>query len=406
MPRAAPDFVQRVTAMMLDGKGDLLPVSALPVDGTFPTGTTQWEKRSIAQEIPIWDETICTQCAICPLVCPHAAIRMNVFTPEEMKRAPAGFKAVPWARKDGGPLDGMMYSLQVAPDDCTGCGICVDVCPTRSKTEVKHKAINMAPKLDHLEAERANYEFYLSLPEVRPAMDSIDGLRGSQLRQPLFEYSGACSGCGETPYLKLLSQLYGDHLVMANATGCSSIYGGNLPSTPWSQNAAGQGPAWANSLFEDNAEFGLGMRLALDAQRDLAQFLVRELRAEIGEPLATELLESTQDNDEQIRLQRERVKRLKAILSALHSPEAARLLAWPTAWSCAACGSSAATAGPTTSATAAWTTCWPRAATSTSWCSTPRSTATPAARPASPRSAARWPSSPPPARPRARRTWA
>ena len=212
---------------------------------------------------------------------------MNVFSPEEMKRAPAGFKAVPWARKDGGPLDGLMYSLQVAPDDCTGCGICVDVCPTRSKTEVKHKAINMAPKLEHLEAERANYDFYLSLPEVRPAMDSIDGLRGSQLRQPLFEYSGACSGCGETPYLKLLSQLYGDHLVIANATGCSSIYGGNLPSTPWSQNAAGQGPAWANSLFEDNAEFGLGMRLALDAQRDLAQMLVRELRAEIGEPLAT-----------------------------------------------------------------------------------------------------------------------
>ncbi len=328
--RAAPDFVQRVTAMMLDGLGDLLPVSALPVDGTFPTGTTQWEKRSIAQEIPIWDETICTQCAICPLVCPHAAIRMNVFPVEDMKRAPPGFKAVPWSRKDGGPLDGMMYSLQVAPDDCTGCGICVDVCPTRSKTEVKHKAINMAPKQDHLAAERANYEFYLSLPEVRPAMDSIDGLRGSQLRQPLFEYSGACSGCGETPYLKLLSQLYGDHLVVANATGCSSIYGGNLPSTPWSQNAAGQGPAWANSLFEDNAEFGLGMRLALDAQRDLAQMLVRELRAVIGDALATELLESAQDNDEQIRLQRERVKRLKQVLPTLpapHSVEAARLLA-------------------------------------------------------------------------------
>ena len=328
--RAAPDFVQRVTAMMLDGKGDLLPVSALPIDGTFPTGTTQWEKRSIAQEIPIWDETICTQCAICPLVCPHAAIRMNVFPAEEMKRAPPGFKAVPWARKDGGALDGLMYSLQVAPDDCTGCGICVDVCPTRSKTEAKHKAINMAPKLEHLEAERAHYDFYLSLPEVRPPMDSIDGLRGSQLRMPLFEYSGACSGCGETPYLKLLSQLYGDHLVVANATGCSSIYGGNLPSTPWSQNAQGQGPAWANSLFEDNAEFGLGMRLALDAQRDLAQMLVRGLRGAIGEPLASELLEAPQDNDEQIRLQRERVKRLKALLQMLpllDSPDAAQLLA-------------------------------------------------------------------------------
>jgi pyruvate-ferredoxin/flavodoxin oxidoreductase len=327
VPRLAPDFVQRVTAMMLDGKGDLLPVSALPVDGTFPTGTTQWEKRSIAQEIPIWDQTICTQCAICPLVCPHAAIRMNVFSAEEMKRAPAGFKAVPWSRKDGGALDGLMYSLQVAPDDCTGCGICVDVCPTRSKTEVKHKAINMAPKLEHLEAERANYDFYLSLPEVRPAMDSIDGLRGSQLRQPLFEYSGACSGCGETPYLKLLSQLYGDHLVVANATGCSSIYGGNLPSTPWTQNAAGQGPAWANSLFEDNAEFGLGMRLALDAQRDLALMLVALLAPSLGEDLADALLKSPQDNDEQIRLQRERVKLLKATLVKMHTPEAARLLA-------------------------------------------------------------------------------
>ncbi|HEY5632577.1 MAG TPA: pyruvate:ferredoxin (flavodoxin) oxidoreductase [Burkholderiaceae bacterium] len=326
VPRAAPDFVQRVTAMMMEGKGDLLPVSALPVDGTFPTGTTQWEKRSIALEIPIWDETICTQCAICPLVCPHAAIRMNVFSPEEMARAPAGFKAVPWSRKDS-PLEGMLYSLQVAPDDCTGCGVCVDVCPTRSKQVVKHKAINMAPKLEHLEAERANYEFFLSLPEVRPSFETIDGLRGSQLRQPLFEYSGACSGCGETPYVKLLSQLYGDRLMVANATGCSSIYGGNLPTTPWSQNAQGQGPAWANSLFEDNAEFGLGMRLSLDAQRDLARMLVGELRGEIGEELAGALLEAAQDDDAQVAAQRERVKRLKALLPSIDRPEAARLLA-------------------------------------------------------------------------------
>jgi pyruvate-ferredoxin/flavodoxin oxidoreductase len=327
VPRAAPDFVQRVTAMMLDGKGDLLPVSAMPVDGTFPTGTTQWEKRSIAHEIPIWDETICTQCAICPLVCPHAAIRMNVFSPEEMKRAPPTFKAVPWARKDGGPLDGMMYSLQVAPDDCTGCGACVDVCPSRSKQVVKHKAINMAPKLEHLDAERANYEFFLGLPEVRPSFDTIDGLRGSQLRQPLFEYSGACSGCGETPYIKLLTQLYGDRLMIANATGCSSIYGGNLPTTPYSQNAEGQGPAWANSLFEDNAEFGLGMRLAVDAQRGLAQILVRELRGEIGEELAEALLSAPQENDGEIKAQRERVRQLKGILSGLRFPEAGRLLA-------------------------------------------------------------------------------
>ena len=327
VPKAAPDFVQRVTAMMLDGKGDLLPVSAMPVDGTFPTGTTQWEKRSIAQEIPIWDETICTQCAICPLVCPHAAIRQTVLTPEAMKRAPATFKAVPWSRKDGSGLEGMLYSLQVAPEDCTGCGACVDVCPTRSKEVVKHKAINLAPKLEHLEAERANYEFFLSLPEVRPPFDKIDGLRGSQLRQPLFEYSGACSGCGETPYLKLLSQLYGDHLVIANATGCSSIYGGNLPTTPYSKNAEGQGPTWANSLFEDNAEFGLGMRLALDAQQALAQMLVTQLRDSIGPELADALLGAPQDNDEQIKLQRTRVKQLKQVLQKLDTPEARRLLA-------------------------------------------------------------------------------
>src|SRR5512145_655305 len=295
VPKAAPDFVQRVTAMMLDGKGDLLPVSALPVDGTFPTGTTQWEKRSIAQEIPIWDEKICTQCAICPLVCPHAAIRMTVFSPDEMANAPSTFKAVPWTRKDS--LAGMMYSLQVAPEDCTGCGACVDVCPTRSKEVVKHKAINMAPKLEHLEAERANYDFFLSLKEVRPSFDTIDGLRGSQLRQPLFEYSGACSGCGETPYLKLLSQLYGDHLVIANATGCSSIYGGNLPTTPYSKNADGQGPTWANSLFEDNAEFGLGMRLALDAQQALARMLVTQLCDRLSPELADALVGAPQDND-------------------------------------------------------------------------------------------------------------
>ena len=325
VPKAAPEFVQRVTAMMLDGKGDLLPVSALPVDGTFPTGTTQWEKRSIALEIPIWDEKICTQCGICPLVCPHAAIRMNVFPAGATKGAPPAFKAVPWTRKDA--LEGMMYTLQVAPEDCTGCGVCVDVCPSRSKEMLKHKAINMAPKLEHLERERANYDFFLTLPEVRPTADQTDGLRSSQLRLPLFEYSGACSGCGETPYLKLLSQLYGDHLVIANATGCSSIYGGNLPSTPWAKNAAGQGPVWSNSLFEDNAEFGLGMRLALDAQRELALGLVRELRSALGDELADGLLNAVQDDDGGIAAQRARVAQARAILSRLGTPAAARLLA-------------------------------------------------------------------------------
>jgi pyruvate-ferredoxin/flavodoxin oxidoreductase len=327
VPAAAPEFVQRVTAPMLDGRGDALPVSAMPVDGTYPTATTQWEKRSIAQEIPIWDEQLCTQCGICPLMCPHAAIRMTTFDPAELARAPAGFKAVPWGRKgeqtEGGPL----FSLQVAPDDCTGCGICVDVCPSRSKEMLKHKAINMAPKGEHLAAERANYEFFLSLPEQRPSFDSLDLLKAAQLRRPLFEYSGACAGCGETPYLKLLSQLYGDHLVIANATGCSSIYGGNLPTTPWAKNDAGQGPAWANSLFEDNAEFGLGMRLALDAQRELALALVQQLRSAIGEPLATELLAAEQNDDAQIAAQRARVVLLQAKLKAQGSAEARRLAA-------------------------------------------------------------------------------
>jgi len=327
VPRTAPDFVQRVTAMMLAGKGDLLPVSALPVDGTFPTATSQWEKHSIAHEIPIWDEEICTQCALCPLMCPHAAIRMNVYRPEQLKGAPAGFKSVPWRSKDGDGLEGWAYTLQVAPEDCTGCGICVDICPTRSKEEVKHKAINLAPKLDHLEVERSSYEFFLTLPETRPPWNRIDPLKGSQLRQPLFEYSGACAGCGETPYLKLLSQLYGDHLLVANATGCSSIYGGNLPSTPWAQNHQGQGPAWSNSLFEDNAEFGLGMRLALDAQRDLAHALVRELRAQIGDALSTALLEAPQESDEQIRAQRDRVGELKTVLGRIGSARAQQLLA-------------------------------------------------------------------------------
>jgi pyruvate-ferredoxin/flavodoxin oxidoreductase len=327
VPSVAPDFVQRVTAMMLDGRGDLLPVSALPVDGTFPTATSQWEKRSIAHEIPIWDAELCTQCALCPLMCPHAAIRMTVYPPEQLKSAPESFKSVPWRSKEGDGLAGWAYTLQVAPDDCTGCGVCVDICPTRSKEMVKHKAINMAPKLDHVEAERRNYDFFLALPETRPSFDKVDLLKGSQLRMPLFEYSGACAGCGETPYVKLLSQLFGDHMLVANATGCSSIYGGNLPSTPWAQNRDGRGPAWANSLFEDNAEFGLGMRLALDAQRDLAHVLVRELSAEIGADLSMALLEAPQESEQEIREQRERVQQLKAILSRSHSPRAQQLLA-------------------------------------------------------------------------------
>jgi pyruvate-ferredoxin/flavodoxin oxidoreductase len=252
---------------------------------------------------------------------------MNVYSPEQLKQAPAGFKSVPWRSKEGDGMAGWAYTLQVAPDDCTGCGICVDICPTRSKEAVKRKAINMEPKLEHLEAERSSYEFFLTLPETRPSWETIDPIKGSQLRMPLFEYSGACLGCGETPYLKLLSQLYGDHLLVANATGCSSIYGGNLPSTPWAQNHEGRGPAWANSLFEDNAEFGLGMRLALDAQRGLAQALVRALSAQIGDDLSKALLDSPQESDVQIREQRERVKQLKATLQRTGSAQAQQLLA-------------------------------------------------------------------------------
>jgi pyruvate-ferredoxin/flavodoxin oxidoreductase len=324
VPRAAPDFIQRITAMMIEGKGDLLPVSALPIDGTFPTGTTQWEKRSIAHEIPVWDAELCTECALCPLVCPHAAIRMNAYPPSALQGAPAGFKHRSWTRGDESQKD-WRFTVQVAPDDCTGCGICIDICPSRSKEVVKHKAINLAPKLDHLEVERGCYDFFLALPETRPSFEEMDLLRASQLREPLFEYSGACAGCGETPYLKVLTQLFGDRMLVANATGCSSIYGGNLPTTPWAQNRAGQGPAWSNSLFEDNAEFGLGMRLAIDAQRELAEGLVKQLAAAIGEPLATELVTAPQRSDEEIAAQRARVAALVRRLQTIDAPEAKQL---------------------------------------------------------------------------------
>jgi pyruvate-ferredoxin/flavodoxin oxidoreductase len=298
----------------------------MPVDGTFPTGTTQWEKRSIAHEIPIWDETICTQCALCALACPHAAIRMNVVRPEAVANPPQGFKTATWRFKDDG-MEGWQAIVQVAPDDCTGCGLCIDICPTRSKQVVKHKAINLEPKLDHLEVERRNYEFFLSLPEARPSFDRIDLLKGSQLRDPLFEYSGACAGCGETPYLKLLTQLFGDHMIVANATGCSSIYGGNLPTTPWAKNREGQGPTWSNSLFEDNAEFGLGMRLAIDAQRELAVSLLATLRPKLGDALVESLLTAPQTGDDEVRAQRARVAELRAALAKLGTDDAKRLSA-------------------------------------------------------------------------------
>ena len=262
MSDKAPDFVQKVTAVILAGKGDLLPVSAFPIDGTWPMATAKWEKRNLALEIPVWDSKICIQCNQCALVCPHAAIRAKVYDESELAGAPPTFKSTLFK---GTEHKGKHFTIQVAPEDCTGCNLCVNVCPAKDRTNPKHKAIDMHPQAPLREAERANYDFFLAVPELdRTAMTKFDH-KSSQFLEPLFEYSGACAGCGETPYLKLLTQLFGDRLLMANATGCSSIYGGNLPTTPYTTNSDGRGPAWSNSLFEDNAEFGFGFRMALDA---------------------------------------------------------------------------------------------------------------------------------------------
>ncbi len=321
----APDFVRDVTARMLAGEGDLLPVSALPVDGTFPTGTAMWEKRSLAESIPIWDADLCIDCGKCAIVCPHAAIRMKAYPADAIAGAPADFLSKPYGGKDLGV--GMRLTVQVAPDDCTGCGICVDVCPARSKSEVKHKAIDLLPAAEHREAERARYEVFLGIPEIDRSLVRHDTVKGSQFLQPLFEFSGACSGCGETPYLKLLSQQFGDRMVVANATGCSSIYGGNLPTTPWAKNPQGRGPAWSNSLFEDNAEFGLGMRLAADVQRDEARRLLGELVEEVGADLARELLDDEPGpaDEEGIARQRSGVTLLRSRLQGLPGEKARAL---------------------------------------------------------------------------------
>jgi pyruvate-ferredoxin/flavodoxin oxidoreductase len=320
---AAPEFEGNVLGLMYAGRGDELPVSAFPVDGTFPTGTAKWEKRNLALEIPVWDEKICIQCGKCAMVCPHAVIRMKVYDSKELADAPATFKSTDARDKE---WQGLKYSLQVAPEDCTGCGICVEVCPVKNKAETRLKAINMAPQPPLRVPERDNWDFFLKIPELDRRNIKVGTIRQQQIQEPLFEFSGACSGCGETPYIKLMSQLFGDRAIVANATGCSSIYGGNLPTTPWAKNLEGRGPAWSNSLFEDNAEFGLGFRLSIDKQTEFAGELVKSLAGTIGDELATALLNSPQKDEADIHDQRQRVDLLKEKLHGIDAPEAKQLL--------------------------------------------------------------------------------
>jgi pyruvate-ferredoxin/flavodoxin oxidoreductase len=320
----APEFVRNVLGQIAGGKGDLLPVSAIPAGGTFPTGTAQWEKRNIAQFIPAWDKDLCIQCGKCVMVCPHAVIRAKVYSPELAANAPATFQ---WAKPKWKGMENDHYTLQVAPEDCTGCAVCVDVCPVKNKSDASRKAINMVAQAPLREAERDNWDFFLSLPEVDRSKLSHTQVKDLQLLQPLFEFSGACSGCGETAYIKLLTQLFGDRLYITNATGCSSIYGGNLPTTPYTKNAEGRGPTWSNSLFEDNAEFGFGVRTGLDQQKEFAELLVQRLSNEIGVDLVAEILHAAQKTEPEINQQRQRVLALREKLAANNSSDAQNLLA-------------------------------------------------------------------------------
>ncbi|HQQ94905.1 MAG TPA: pyruvate:ferredoxin (flavodoxin) oxidoreductase [Bacteroidia bacterium] len=320
----APDFVQNVLSKILSFEGDELPVSAFPVDGRYPVGTTKYEKRNIAAMVPVWDEDLCSQCGKCFLICPHAAIRCKVYSKEELQTAPGQFKhTAPIGKEFNKETEA--YTLQVSVEDCTGCNICVEYCPVSSKTDLNHKAINMREQAPLKESEKENWNFFLSLPELERNRANTNTVKGTQFLQPLFEFSGACAGCGETPYLKLLSQLYGDRMVVANATGCSSIYGANLPTTPWTTNREGLGPAWANSLFEDNAEFGLGIKLGFDKKTDLAKNLLRGLKDVIGAEFADEILNADQSIENGIRQQRMRVEDLRKRLSTLSSFEARQL---------------------------------------------------------------------------------
>ena len=324
VPAEAPEFVQYVTAEIIAGRGDLLPVSAMPIDGTYPTATTQWEKRNLALEIPIWDPDVCIQCGKCALVCPHATIRIKVFPQEELAGAPETFRATPYKGKE---YPGWLYSIQVAPEDCTGCGACVYVCPAKNKREPRFKAINMEPQPPIRQREVENYDFFLGIPDVDRRTVNMKLVKTNQMLQPLFEYSGACAGCGETPYIKLVTQLFGDRTIIANATGCSSIYGGNLPTTPYAQNADGRGPAWSNSLFEDNAEFGLGMRLTLDKRLEYARELLQAHADVIGQELVDGLLHADQSEESGIYEQRERVTALRQRLASANGAPALRQLA-------------------------------------------------------------------------------
>ncbi len=321
---SAPDFVKKVTGEIIAGRGDRIPVSLLPDDGTYPLGTAAYEKRNLALELPELDENLCTQCGKCPLVCPHGVIRSKVFDEKLLDGAPATFKSMAVKGKDFPANLRMTY--QVAPEDCTGCGLCVDICPIRDKANASHKALNMVPYTPSLrEQEKVNWEFFLGLPEYDRAVVKTNTIKGSMLLQPLFEFSGACVGCGETPYIKLASQLFGDRMLVANATGCSSIYGGNLPTTPWTTTPEGRGPAWSNSLFEDNAEFGLGMRLAVDKQSEYARELLQQLKPDIGDELAEQILAADESTEAGIQEQRSRIDKLKDVLKQIKNTTAREL---------------------------------------------------------------------------------
>ena len=324
VPLEAPEFVRNVTAEMIAGRGDRLPVSAFPEDGTYPVGTTRWEKRNIAQDVPVWEPDICIECGKCVMVCPHSTIRAKVCSESDLKDAPAGFKSMPAKWRE---FPDKLYTIQVAVEDCTGCRLCVEVCPAKDKSNVSRKALNMHPQLPLRDSERVNWDYFLTLPDLhKNGLLAFNSVKNVQLLQPLFEFSGACAGCGETPYIKLLTQLFGDRAIIANATGCSSIYGGNLPTTPYTTNDQGRGPAWSNSLFEDNAEFGLGMRLALDHQQAYARDLLERLRDEVGESLVNGILNTDQSSNDGINIQRELVSALKAKIKSANTTETLDLL--------------------------------------------------------------------------------